>query len=67
MKKLNFLGIGPKIAVVGFSWLAVAIYISLKFKPSFSFTEEGSRVLFYFGLALVITGALFYFLTVPAL
>lgn len=67
MNKLNFLGIGPKIGAVTFPWLAVAIYFSVKFKSLFAFAENGSRALFYTGLALIIIGAIMYFLTAPAL
>lgn len=67
MAKLNFMGIGPKIAAFTFPWLAVAIYLSVKFRSVFAFIGEGSRLLFYIGLALVILGALMYFSTAPLL
>lgn len=67
MKKLNFMGIGPKIGGVALPWLAVAIFLTLKFKGTFAFVQDENRILFYSGLVLVIVGAIMYFLTVPKL
>lgn len=67
MNKLNSMGIGPKIGSVALPWLAVSIFLTLKFKGAFVFAENGSKVLFYLGLVLVIIGAILYFLTAPAL
>jgi len=67
MNKLNFMGIGPKIGGVALPWLAIAIFFTLKFKSSFIYFEDGTKILFLIGLALVITGSIMYFLTVPAL
>lgn len=67
MKKLNFMGIGPKIGGVALPWLAASILLSLKFKSVFTFIEGGNKILFFSGLALIVTGSLMYFLTVPAL
>ncbi|MBN2214412.1 MAG: hypothetical protein JW723_09215 [Bacteroidales bacterium] len=67
MKKLNYLGIGPKIGVIVLPWLAVAIFITLNFKSSFNYLSDGSRILFFSGLALVTIGSAMYFLTAPAL
>jgi protein-S-isoprenylcysteine O-methyltransferase Ste14 len=67
MKKLNFLGIGPIIGGIALPWLAIAIFFTLKFKSNFTYLEDGNRILFYIGLALAITGALIYFLTLPLL
>jgi len=67
MNKLNFMGIGPKIGGVALPWLAVAIFFTLKSKSSFIYFEDGTKVLFSFGLAFLIIGSIMYFLTVPAL
>lgn len=67
MKKLNFMGIGPKIGGAVLPWLAVTIFFSLKFKNSFTYFENGSKILFFCGFVLVITGSILYLLTVPAL
>ncbi len=67
MNKLNFMGIGPKIGGVVLPWIAVTIYLTLKFKNSFTYYDGESRVIFFTGLALVIAGSIMYFLTVPAL
>jgi protein-S-isoprenylcysteine O-methyltransferase Ste14 len=67
MNKLNSMGIGPKIGGIILPWLAVAIFLSLKFKGSFIYFEEGNRMFFFVGLALVIIGSIMYFLTAPLL
>jgi len=61
------MGIGPKVGGVVLPWLAVTIFFSLKFKNSFSYPEDGNRIIFFCGLTLVIIGSLMYFLTVPGL
>jgi protein-S-isoprenylcysteine O-methyltransferase Ste14 len=67
MEKLSFYGIGPKMARIVLPWLAVTITLTLIFKNAFTYTEEGSRTLFYAGLAILISGLVFYFLTIPLL
>ena len=67
MNKLNFMGIGPKIAAVTFPWLAAAIFLTLKFSSSFVFSATMDKFLFYAGLVLVTAGSAMYFLTVPSL
>jgi protein-S-isoprenylcysteine O-methyltransferase Ste14 len=67
MNKLNFLGIGPKIGSAAIPWLAAAIFFSLKYENTFTFMTGGNRILFYSGIALLIVGAVMYFLTAPAL
>jgi protein-S-isoprenylcysteine O-methyltransferase Ste14 len=67
MDKLNFLGIGPKIGVITLPWLAVTIFLSVKFEDSFNYIKGGSGVLLFFGLVLGITGLIIYLLTAPAL
>jgi protein-S-isoprenylcysteine O-methyltransferase Ste14 len=67
MNKLNFMGIGPKIGGVALPWLAVSIFLSVKFKSSFNYFENGNRILFYLGLAFVIVGTVMYLYTIPSL
>jgi len=61
------MGIGPRIGGVVLPWLALAVFLTLKFKGSFYYSEGGGRIFFFTGLALVLAGAIMYFLTVPAL
>jgi protein-S-isoprenylcysteine O-methyltransferase Ste14 len=67
MEKLNFYGIGPKMARIVLPWLAVTITLTLVFKNAFTCSEAGSRNLFYAGLAILISGLVFYFTTIPLL
>jgi len=67
MNKLNFFGIGPIIGRIAIPWLAVAIFFSVKFKSIFTYIEDENSILFYAGLAFLITGLLIYFLTLPLL
>lgn len=67
MNRLNSMGIGPKIGGIILPWLAVAIFLTLRYKNSFTYFKDGSKFLFFFGLALVIIGSIMYFLTAPAL
>jgi len=50
MKKLNYLGIGPKIGGIGIPYLALTIFLSLKYKPLFSISSNSQAFLFCFGL-----------------
>jgi protein-S-isoprenylcysteine O-methyltransferase Ste14 len=67
MGKLNFLGIGPKIAVVLLPWLITSIVLSTHFRKMFSFTSEKSSLLFICGIVLLISGLIFYGSTVRLL
>ena len=67
MKKLNFLGIGPKIGAVALPLLAVAIFCSIRFRRTFTFTSTSSKVLFFAGIFILICGLIMYFVTVPSL
>lgn len=67
MKKLSFLGIGPKIAVVLLPWLLISIVLSIHFRKMFSFTHEKSSLLFICGIILLIFGIIFYGSTVRLL
>jgi protein-S-isoprenylcysteine O-methyltransferase Ste14 len=67
MKKLNFLGIGPKIAVILFPWLGASIVLSCMYADLFKFSHTGADVLFIAGIVLMAVGLVFYFSTVRML
>ncbi len=67
MEKLNFLGIGPKIAMVALPWLAMTITLSLIFKNYFIYSETAGSYLFIAGMALLFVGLVLYFSTLPIL
>jgi protein-S-isoprenylcysteine O-methyltransferase Ste14 len=67
MKKLNFLGIGPKIASVLLPYLILTIVLSTHFKSIFGFLPEKNTFMFNAGLILLIVGLAFYFSTVRLL
>ena len=67
MNRLNFLGIGPKIAVVLLPWLAATIVLS-SFQTGFlKYTSETSKILHITGIVLMTFGLVFYFSTVRTL
>jgi protein-S-isoprenylcysteine O-methyltransferase Ste14 len=63
MKKLSFLGIGPKIAVILLPWLGASIVLSCMQIDFFKFIREGSHLLHIAGMILLVIGLIFYFLT----
>ena len=67
MEKLNFLGIGPKIAMVVLPWLAMTITLSLSYKNYFVYNETAGSYLFIAGMALLFVGLVLYFSTLPIL
>jgi len=67
MKKLNYLGIGPKIGGVTIPILAITIFISLRYKQLFSIYSGESCFMMYLGILLVISGLILYFSTLPLL
>jgi len=67
MKKLNFLGIGPKIASVLLPYLILSIVLSTHFKLIFCYIPHKAPGLFYSGLAFLIVGLVFYSFTVRLL
>lgn len=67
MNKLNFLGIGPKIAIVLLPWVGLSIAAGYYFDHSFSYTQHNSKLLLYAGIILIAVGLLFYFSTVRLL
>jgi protein-S-isoprenylcysteine O-methyltransferase Ste14 len=67
MKKLSFLGIGPKIAVILLPWLGASIVLSCLHVGFFKFCREGSHVLHIAGIMWLVIGLVFYFSTVRML
>ncbi len=67
MNKLNFLGIGPKMAVVLLPWLAASIILNSFRISLFKFTSEHSQILHIAGIILMVLGLIFYFSTVRLL
>jgi protein-S-isoprenylcysteine O-methyltransferase Ste14 len=67
MNKLNFMGIGPIIGGIALPLLAVTIFLTVKYKGSFTYFDDGNNILYFIGLALVIIGAIIYLLTAPFL
>lgn len=61
------MGIGPKVGAIVLPWLAIAVFMTIKYKTSFVYFADSNRILFFTGLALVIAGSLLYFLTVPVM
>ena len=67
MPKLNFLGVGPRIATILLPWLLISIVLSTHFRKMFSFTSEKSSLLFICGIILLVFGTIFYGSTVRLL
>lgn len=67
MKKLNYLGIGPKVAVVLLPWLAVSVIISSIYKEQFLYTNSAVYAVQVTGILLMIAGLILYFSTVKLL
>jgi protein-S-isoprenylcysteine O-methyltransferase Ste14 len=67
MKKLDFFGIGPKIAIVMLPWLAVSIILSIVLKNTFAFTTDNKKIILLTGILLMLFGLIFYFSTVRVL
>ncbi len=67
MGKLNFLGIGPKIAIVLLPWLAATIILSSIYKEVFSYLSGSGNFLLIIGIILLAVGLAFYFSTVRLL
>ena len=63
MDKLNFMGVGPKIGMIALPWLAVSIILTVFLDSTLAFFKNGNNILFYIGLALIITGGVMYFLS----
>ena len=67
MQKLNFFGVGPKIARSIFPWLAMTIILTIIKKDIFRFTASDISSVRIAGIIVLGLGLIFYFLTVPAL
>ena len=67
MKKLNFLGIGPKIAVILLPWLGTTIVLSCIHIDFFKFIRHNPQAPHIAGIVLLIIGLVFYFSTVRML
>jgi protein-S-isoprenylcysteine O-methyltransferase Ste14 len=67
MNKLNFFGVGPKIAVVLLPWLATSIVLSCLDISFFRYTIGSSDILFTAGIVIMVAGLVFYFSTVRML
>jgi protein-S-isoprenylcysteine O-methyltransferase Ste14 len=67
MKKLNTLGIGPKVAVFLLPLLALSILLSSIYKEKFIYTVSGSKAVLVSGIILMMIGLTLYFSTVKFL
>jgi protein-S-isoprenylcysteine O-methyltransferase Ste14 len=67
MKKLNFLGIGPKVAVILLPWLMISIGLSIMKPKLFMYPAGLKNILFVAGIILMTTGLIFYTSTARAL
>ena len=67
MEKLNFFGIGPKVATIFIPWLAATIIISSIFKERFLYSAIAAQEILIGGIALMFLGLVFYFSTVRLL
>jgi protein-S-isoprenylcysteine O-methyltransferase Ste14 len=67
MKKLNFFGIGPKMAIFLLPWLAASIILSCLKKRIFDYTSIHSNFTMITGVLLMFGGLIFYFSTVKIL
>jgi len=67
MNTLSFYGIGPKIGKIALPWFAITIVVSQSYKSFFLISADKSEILFYIGLAMVISGFIMYFSTLPLL
>ena len=67
MKKMNILGIGPKIGMVAIPYFIVVLLLSIYFHSLFTFTEEIRIFLWYAGIIMICIGLVFYTVTVVML
>ena len=67
MGKLNFLGIGPRIAIVLLPWLTATIILSSIYNELFSYSSGTGNSLLIIGIILMVVGLAFYFSTVRLL
>ena len=67
MKKLNALGIGPKIGMVAIPWLVITLFLSIYYRELFCFDQECDLALLILGIILLAIGLVFYAITVKLL
>lgn len=63
MKKLNALGIGPKIGMIAIPYFLVTLLISLRYKELFYVGEKLYWPLMLIGILLLAMGVVFYAIT----
>jgi protein-S-isoprenylcysteine O-methyltransferase Ste14 len=63
MKKLNALGIGPKIGMVTIPYFLVTLFLSIYYKDIFRVCTTWDRPLYIAGIILLVIGLVFYFVT----
>jgi protein-S-isoprenylcysteine O-methyltransferase Ste14 len=61
------MGAGPKIGIIVLPWLAGSIFLTLKFRNAFVFSDNAARTLSLIGFGWLIVGIIIYLLTVPVL
>lgn len=66
MKKMDFLGVGPKIGIVLIHWWAITFFLSC-ISNWFAFTPEKSTGLVIGGASLLLFALIFYFSSVRRL
>ena len=67
MKKLTFLGNGPKIGRIALPYLAIAITLTIIFPSLFTFGESARIFLMVIGIVILTAGLILYGLTVRLL
>jgi len=67
MKKLNTLGIGPKIGIVTIPYFLVTLFLSIYYKDIFRVCTTFDRPLYIAGIILLVIGLVFYAVTVRLL
>jgi protein-S-isoprenylcysteine O-methyltransferase Ste14 len=67
MEKLDFFGVGPKIGRITFPWLAIVIFLSIRFHSFFSYSDSNIKIITYSGIVILLLGLILYFSTVPLL
>jgi protein-S-isoprenylcysteine O-methyltransferase Ste14 len=67
MQKLNFFGIGPRMAIILLPWLATAIILSSLKYDLFVFTSGNRNFILATGIVIMLLGLIFYFSTVRLL
>jgi protein-S-isoprenylcysteine O-methyltransferase Ste14 len=67
MKKLNALGIGPKIGIVAIPYFLVTLFLSIYYKDIFRVCAGFDRPLLIAGIVLLAVGLVFYAITASLL